>query len=361
MRFDVEMLIYAYMFICVSLLGFNLLYIASAGGKKRRQVRRTRRWEREIRTQMNADRVSDQHLKKMERKLRRINTLIAYQTALETIQSEGKTQQVETYLLQTGRCFQALAAVYAGRDSMERSYFAWVLAEDRPNWREKHMICEIMMGYLEDSTVYCRENVLRALYGFGSVDAVEQALQFMEDREIFHHPKLLSDGLAGFTGDKQQLAWRLWSHLDAWSAARMVATVQFAMGVSDAFCAPFLQALQRQTLDLEVRLAILRYFRRYVYRPAAPLLRQYAAEHDGEELAIVAASVLERYPGKETMQTLERALCSSNWYVRSNAAVSLIGLEIGQDEIDDIIHGPDRYAGEMLAYQLKQAGKEERA
>lgn len=361
MRIDVEMLIYAYMFICVSLLGFNVLYIASAGGKKRRQRRRAQRWEREIKAQMSdRKKVSPQHLKKMERKLRRINALIAYQTALEALKQKER-ERVDDYLLQTGRCFQSLAAAYANRDSMERSYFAWLLAEHRPDWREKHMICEIIMGYLEESTVYCRENVLRALYGFGSVDAVEQAFQFMEDREIFHHPKLLSDGLAGFTGDKRQLAERLWSHLDTWSAERMVAAVQFAMGVSDAFSDPFLQALQRQTLDLEIRLAILRYFRRYVYGPAAPVLRRYAEERDGEELAIVAVSVLERYPGEETMQTLERALCSPNWYVRSNAATSLIGLKIGPEEAERIVHGPDRYAAEMLAYQLKRAGKGEGA
>ena len=76
---------------------------------------------------------------------------------------------------------------------------------------------------------------------------------------------------------------------------------------------------------MEIRFALIRYFRKYPYREAEEfllaLLDREKAEFSG--LAIAAAAALSAYPGKKTKEALRRALSSRNWYVRRNAAVSL--------------------------------------
>ena len=72
-------------------------------------------------------------------------------------------------------------------------------------------------------------------------------------------------------------------------------------------------------------------------------------------LAIVAASVLDRYPGQDTVAALKAALSHPNWYVRYNAAGSLVALGQTEASLKDILDGPDRFAREILAYRLGEA------
>ena len=70
--------------------------------------------------------------------------------------------------------------------------------------------------------------------------------------------------------------------------------------------------------------------------------------------AIVSAAVLDRYPGKDTVAALKRALCHRNWYVRYNAASSLVRLGASQAELQDVFEGNDAFARDILQYMLEE-------
>ena len=53
------------------------------------------------------------------------------------------------------------------------------------------------------------------------------------------------------------------------------------------------------------------------------------------------------------MDALLRAMNSSNWYIRSNAASSLEAHGLSYEQMFQVLSGGDRYAREMLAYRLK--------
>lgn len=72
------------------------------------------------------------------------------------------------------------------------------------------------------------------------------------------------------------------------------------------------------------------------------------------DLAIVSAAVLDRYPGKDTVAALKRALCHRNWYVRYNAASSLVRLGASQAELQDVFEGNDAFARDILQYMLEE-------
>ena len=71
----------------------------------------------------------------------------------------------------------------------------------------------------------------------------------------------------------------------------------------------------------------------------------------------MAARALRSYPGEETKQTLIKALRSRNWYVRQNAAASLVDMDLSQKEIKALCSDEDRYAREMFIYVLESRGK----
>lgn len=352
---NLDLIIGFYMFICASLLVFNIAYILRAKGKSRKRLRRERWWLKEIQAECRrlegGAGVSDRHLQLMERRLRRVEWLMAYHEAVLKM-LESAAPYIQQYLDAGLTIFQALALEYGKAPAMERAFFAHVISVYHPaRDRGCGQLPQLLMDYFDGSTVFCRENLLRAFYAMGQPVPIEQAFARISDQGWYHHPRLLSDGLASFPGDKEALAWRLWRRCGGWSEPFQVAVVQFATGVSDAFSGEFLAALRNTSL-LETRFALVRYFQRRRYPAALPALLELLEQDDGSGLAIAAASALVNYPGWETRRGLLAAMHSCNWYVRRNAALSLVKLGITTLEIERLEASGDRYAIEMLQYAL---------
>ena len=221
---------------------------------------------------------------------------------------------------------------------MERAFFAYVVASYHPPLADEYdPLVETLLGYLDSSTVYCRENVLSALYALGSCQGVEHVYSILNE------------------WDKETLVRRLWQHRREWDEALVTAVVQFAaMLPGDDFAPPFLNALEREKLPLELRFSLVRYFQRHACPQAEPMLLRLMEVHTGEQgqLAIAAAASLSAYRSPAARQALKDALHSRNWHIRYNAAASLGRLGLDGDEVEEIRASGDRYAMEMLDYAL---------
>lgn len=361
MNFTINTVVYFYIFICIALLLFNILYILRSERKNRRDTVLMKRWNDFFDRELDPDRsVSDEddNRKQLIRKLKKINELSAFNTALEPRLEDDGTR---TYLNGCYDIFQELALYYGRRPPMERAFFAYLIAEYRPERPEGGgRLPTILLEYMENSTVYCRENVLQALCALGSGGCIEQALRLMEERGWYHHSRMLSDGLTAFRGDRAALAEQLWSISDRWNENLRLAVVQFATNVTDRLKGPFRKALSQGDTPLEVRFALIRYFARYPDPEAKPMLLDLAGDSTAEGgPAIAACSVLARYPGEDTVEVLENALRSPNWYIRRNAALSLVAIN-GKDAAYAYAERVnDRYAKEMLNYVTERNEKAE--
>lgn len=88
--------------------------------------------------------------------------------------------------------------------------------------------------------------------------------------------------------------------------------------VSGNFRETLFPLLSQTELDREVTFAVMRYFRKYPYRPAGTVLRQTVIDWEKQdwEYAAIAAASLESYPEMETVKALLVGVQSDNWYVR---------------------------------------------
>lgn len=360
MRIEIENIIYWYLFLCVALLLFHLAYVLFSGLRGYRSQRLTERWAAEIGRQLSLLRegfpVEPAHQRRLRRTLRHVEQLISYAEALSCWRGQ-EPGLVRDYLFANCPAMQELAFAYQGRESMERAYFAYFISKNQPcAGEEYHPLMGALLSYLENSTVYCRHLVLEALCALGNVQAVEKLLASFNENAFFHHHKLLSDALLSFSGDREALAARLWGHCGQWNVNLMTAVIEFISGCSDAYQKPFCALIVSGQAEAELRLAALRYFRRRPYAPMRPILLQLLKSGGSDvNLAIVAASVLDRYPGQDTVAALKAALSHPNWYVRYNAAGSLVALGQTEASLKDILEGPDRFAREILAYRLGEA------
>jgi len=364
LRLSVNDLIYFYIFICISLLVFNVFYILHSGRVRREHNKKIDYWEAEILSAYeyikNSGFINEDHARKMLLKLNKVEQLTAYNQAVVNLKSSYSMTDFQVYFDLCHDVFQELALHYTKREPMERAFMAYLISDYHPDRNREHdVLNEILLGYMENSTVYCRQNVLRALYSMGSESAVETAFSILNENGWYHNPKLISDGLAIFPGNKEELALRLWDHSDKWREELRVAIVQFASQISDVFTDKFLIVLKDGKMPLEIRFAVIRYFQKFPCDEVRPILIGLIYNVDEDNgLSIAAAAALAKYPGTDTKTALKAAIHSPNWYVRKNAAASLSALGIDEYDINELRKSGDRYATEMLEYMTDVKKKE---
>ncbi|MBO6158091.1 MAG: hypothetical protein J6P72_02375 [Firmicutes bacterium] len=349
MRSTVEFVIYFYLAVCALLLIFNILYIFRSKLQASAQKKRIEVWRKAIQQTGSSYLISQTDLKTLEKP----EELTAFFNALSDTVLKEKDASV--FFISNASQIQQLAVHYGKLSSMERAFMAYVIASfHEPGAPNAKMLSEIMLGYLEQSTVFCRENVLHALYALGSEQAVEHAFEILNEKGWYHNAKLISDGLVLFTGDKTSLAKRLFKHRMEFEDSLMVGTVQFMSSFESGEISDLLlEALDKESaLSLEVRFAIVRYFQRHVREEAKPVLLELLA-HDSKSagsLSVAAASALAFYGCGTVKEALLQALHSPNWYVRRNAAMSLQKMDLTDQDVEMIRQSHDRYALEMLTY-----------
>lgn len=353
----INLLLYVYLFSCFALFIFNLLYMILSSFLNKRRHQKCSQYETQIMNEsiylQTHSKLSISHERYLLKRLRNINDLIAFNKALDHFEKKS----VEPYLTQLLPIWQQLAVSYLKKDNMKKAFFAYVISKHGLYYgKEYRPLMQLLLQFLDHSTIYCRENVFKALCTLGNIQAIENMMNIINDKEWFHHQKLVADNLSVFQGDQELLMTRLWQHVNEWNDHLMVAVVQFISQKNGNFQQIFLPYLRSPQTSLEVRLAMIRYYRLHPYEPVREILYSFIDDTMIQDvsLTIVSAFALDHYPGNKTIELLKKALCHHNWYVRRNAAASLVHLKVAKKDLKDIYEGKDPYAKEILTYMYKK-------
>ncbi len=360
------MLIYIYIFICVSLIVFNGCYAVIIKMVDRRINKNTYNYHNDILKQIeNIQRgagVLDSHKKLLYKKLKSVSNLTSFDKSLEEIYKTYPSE-TEKYLLGIYSVFMYLSGEYKKKDSIKTAYLPYVISKyNLISTKKSAFIIDAVLDLLYAKNVYCRENALKAIYNMGDALYVIKALKIIDSQNCFHHPKLICDGLMTFNGDKEALASLLWENFESFSYEMQVNILNFIRFSGIRNDEKLLALLTDKGQDKEIRLSAIRYFEKFYFPDAMEILHSFAKnenEMDWEYQAI-SSSALKTYPCKATEQILKSNLSSSNWYVRYNSSESCERLNLSYSDLIDVFNGNDRYAREMVKYRFdrKSAQKE---
>lgn len=357
----VELMIYFYGAVCLSMIVFNVAYAMALRSSQPRMERRKRRLAGAVETQLRrlgqGKPLERRHLSTLQRRLRRVNSLTAFDQVLRPLFArQAEDPRVAEYLTQLQPCILALALVYQRRESIQAAYFSYFLSR---YMAQKHMsiqsIQDVLLSYMAKENLYCRVNALQALCSFGSARHILTALEILDRGTVFFHEKILTETLLSYTGNHDELIALLWTRMDSLTPHTQLALLNYIRFRSGGYTREMMALMADPARDKEVSLAAIRYFGRYPYPPALPLLLSFAQDRDLTrwEYATVAVSSLARYQGPQVVQALKQTLHSPNWYVRCAAAASLEAQHMDYLELMDIVDGSDRYAREIMTYQLE--------
>lgn len=350
MFFHMEDVVYIYIGVCSCMLLFNILLIFIRKSEDRVSNIHIRYFTKMIEeNEKNPEKI-------LYRRLRRVGQFRAFHAAITALMEKDR-KKVEKFLQNCKPVFIRLSQVYSLKDDMYKAYFAYVMSLYKIcGEADNNAVIEMMRKLIHSKSAYCRENALKALYSFGNEKNVYYALKEMNDNDIFHHSKLITDGMITFCGDHQLLASMLWDNLSEFGVEYQTSFIQYIRVVSGSYRTKFYQLLLKPGTDKEVKIVLVRYFAKYHYRPVKELLFQYlkAATNFDWELAAVSATVLRDYNGQDVIEVLMEALSHANWYIRYNAAESLQYKNVSFQELSSIYNGNNRYAREMLEFQRQK-------
>ena len=261
------------------------------------------------------------------------------------------------YIRQTAPTIVNLTSTYRKRDDIIHAFYVFMLK------KYGYLQCcytpdliANLRDLLDSGDCVCAEGVLLAIYQIGDPSLVLEVMRQIDKKDTFLHPKIISDGLLSFCGDASQLQCLLLDHLIDFSNDMQVNLLNYLRFASGAYCDRVLEILQNEEIDNEVRFSCIRYFGKYPHAPAYDLIARFAMGEAGNcvEYAIVALSVLKRYPCQRTTDILYAQIRSNNWFIRYNATESLESLGFEYLDLIDIFDGKDRFARDMLQYQFDQ-------
>lgn len=349
--------VYIYLAVCILILFYTLFFIFYQWYDKKRQIKYEQKYISMILKELDVLKenfyIDRKHIEILKRQLRNVNKLIAFENALIEL---GNREDLPLYLAQLERAIKSLTRQFQNRKQMEQAFLASFIAEfaAKGSWHDP-AIYKTLVSYLDDATIFLRENVLLATYQQPDPKWIISVFHYLSENNLFHHPKLIQDGLLNYPYNSDQLIDELWKNHESFKQSVLLGLIGYITFKTDRYKEIFYHELQKEELDIEVKIRLIRYFKRHHYPDVEPLLISFAKDPQ-DEIRIVTVQSLSEYRSEQVLSTLKEALKDSNYYVRRNASESLLSMGISEDEVLDILTGDDRYAKEMLRYQLNQKG-----
>lgn len=223
---------------------------------------------------------------------------------------------------------------------------------------------QIVLSYLKKDSLYCKINALKALCSFGSPSILMDALvELGNGQESQLHGKVVTEALLSYTGDADALIGLLWARLDRFALPIQRSVLDYIRFQSGGYCGRDAGDPEGSPPGQGAASGGNPVFWEIPLRPgpAGP-----AGLPERQRLHPLGVRGHQRhgagrYDGQDVVSALLRAMNSSNWYIRSNAASSLEAHGLTYEEMLKVLGGDDRYAREMLTYRLKAKRLEQEA
>ena len=352
----IEWLVAFYLFVSVAMILFNFVFLAYEKARAKRFVTKTKRLASDLSEEIerNADFPTEAHKRILERKLRKLSGMESFDLTMQRLQ-ELDAEKSDRYLRGIATVFHRLTYYFAKKPDLKKAYFAYILKRWYRLRPASDTVTQTLLRFVREGSFYVRQNSLEALASVADACAFADAVELIERGDDFHHPKLVTEAALSFAGDADGLVAELTARFDGLRPATQAAVINYLRMSDSRFCDRLLLLLKEEEEDRELRLAIVRYYRKNRYEPARETLQKLvrSSPTEGWEFAALAALSLESYPGDDTEKVLKQALSHRNWYVRSNAAEALLNLlarpvsELAPDLLPEV-SGTARELGDAL-------------
>lgn len=290
-----------------------------------------------------------EHVDWLTKRLKKTNQLIFFEKALAQLDTQAYKNDI--YLKHLEPTVIELVEYHQRSNQMTQAYMAYFIAKRSKGQWGATDIYRNLLSYLNEPTIYLRENVLLAMCQQNNPNWIVEVFLCLTRQNLYHQPKLIQDGLLTFPFDSEELIDTLWERHQTFQESIVLGLIGFITITSPNYKEVFYKKLIKKETTLEVKLQIMRYFKKHHYSKIEQELISLISDKQ-DAIRIVAASALGSYSSEVVVASLKKALTDSNWHVRKNASLSLLAITPTREDILEVLNGSDRYAKEMLSYHL---------
>lgn len=355
MYFTIEEVLYFYSFVSIALIIYNINYIFLTANEEKKQKKLKNKYIREYNIAIEALKNNKEnhniYYKKLVKELKKNNNILAFN---EAIFLKKNLEDFNIYKNFIYTVFLELCSYYGKKSNMEKALFVYIVGNLNINKKDDNRLDNKIIKFLEKPYVYLIENTLNTFNLLGHKESIIKTLNLLNLKNIKHNEKLVSDGFLKYTGNKFKLSKELWEYRSKWNETYVKAIIKFITSMKFDFKEEFYYSLTKEELDNEVRIELVRYFGKVKYNKVLDYILSLLENSKDINLLIVIANTLRNYPSQRTINALKKGIKSTNWYIRNNSCESFLSLNPSKRDIYDILQGEDKYAREILIYQLEK-------
>lgn len=359
MSFTIEEVLYLYSFISISLIIYNTKYMFLKIRNENKNNNLKEKYLKEYNMIIYSLKENTYfyivYHKRLVKELKKINSILAFNEAINLKKYSEDFKLYRTFIYNV---LLDVSKDYDAKSNMEKALFVYIIGNLNIYIDNDYRLDNKIISYLNNPSVYLVENSINTFVLLGHKDSLIKILNLLNLKDIYHNEKLLSDALLKYNGNKIQLAKELWKYRYKWNEKYIKAIIKFITNMKFDFKEEFYNELTNENLTNEVLIELIRYFGKVRYDKVLDLILDILEIKDNTDinLRIVIVSILGKYPYKRVINALKRQMKSSNWYVRNNACLSFLELNPEKVDIDYILKGKDKYAKDILIYQLEKRG-----
>lgn len=339
-----------YIIVCVALLLFDIGFLMIKNSKNQQLNAKDDRFKEMLREEMQGYRrtggFSDDFLQTIGKELEKTVHLVSMQNILEE-QPEAR---------EWGRpILFDLIDSYQKKTEYEQAFYTYVISMlDYSREKPSTEFSSKFMRFLDSKSLYTFTNAMEAIYAFGEVHLMLQALDVVDRRSGFYHQKLLMDGMIGFKGDFDDLNRELLQNFDDYGEQVRECLLDYFRVQGCKAKDLCLRLMEKEQTDGEAKYRAMRYFQKFPCEEAKNRFLQIL--QDDSEIWIcqmLAVQGLQRYDDRAVREAVKKKVTSRDWHVRNNAVAFLYKKGMDREELGELLRLNDKYANESLLYQYK--------
>lgn len=354
--FELEYLIYVYITLCACMMLFNIIYMLFMNSTEKFENKGKNTLSKKMNIQFvlleNKSKISVRHKEYLYRKLKRTHNLILFENILDK-QSEDIKQK---YINNVQYVFHDLALYYQKKDSIKKAYFAYIVGKYRFSKNlENDVLISTIYGFLDEESIYCRDNSLKTIIRLENINNIIRALKRINEINYYYYPEMILKDLLEFTGDKIELAQKMWNNFELFNENIQIAIIGYISEENLNYSKEFYSLLIKDSTNKNIKLEVIKYYRNNIYEFVKEILiyNTKLTGIENKELVIESAKTLQSYNSPETKDALKSLLKRNDWTIREVASESLIYLGTSYIELAEIYNGEDEIAREILKYKVQ--------
>lgn len=216
---------------------------------------------------------------------------------------------------------------------------------------------DMLLEALNHKSMYVRNNALRMISFSGDYDLYFETLKFIDGSDRYYGEKILIDSMGSCCYACKDFNERISMDMQEFSSGMKALLVSHFRNFNyqdTVLAETLLKSLESG--DKELQLSAAKYFGSIYVEEAGKQMLAHL-KHEEWEIRAVSARNLRNYNSIKVRKALMEALKDPVWYVRYNAAFSLIRICNEEKEYLQVLNGEDSFAKNILIYAMFEFGK----